>query len=321
MRIISWNVNSLRSRIFDSNLASKKKKKTCSTIKSTSPLGKLIKKVKPDIICFQETKCIDGKCVSSDYTTYWNCAKKAGYSGVSIWLDPKIKPLKVFRNLPGLAKESKSLLDEGRILTVILKNFVIVNTYAPNTLRAGSKPTEKNIYIKNRINWDRALKKYLISLKKKYKNVILCGDLNVARNEMDLYRGVMSQCKLANAIDTNKPKSRITALTKRVKDGIYVTKNGGGAGYRLTERKEFEKLLQSGFVDVWRYKHPNKYGFTYWNMVQKAFRKANNGMRLDYFVVSKNFIKKVTKIKIFKELGQVGGKVASDHAAIALWIK
>lgn len=319
MRIISWNVNSLRSRIYNSNLASKNK--TCSSIKSTSPLGKLIKKVKPDVICFQETKCIDGNCVESNYTAYWNCAKKAGYSGVSIWLSANIKPLKIFNTLPGLAKESKSLLDEGRILTVILKNMVIVNTYGPNTLRAGSKPTESNVYIRNRINWDRALKKYLISLKKKYKNVILCGDLNVARNEMDLYKGVMSQCKLANAIDTNKPKSRISSLTKRVKEGVNITQNGGGAGYRLTERVEFEKLLNSGFVDVWRDKYPNKYGFTYWNMVQKAFRKANNGMRLDYFVVSKNLLKKVTKMEIFKELGQVGDKVASDHAAIALWIK
>ena len=319
MRIISWNVNSLRSRIFNSNLASKKK--TCSTIKSTSPLGKLIKKVKPNVICFQETKCIDGNCVSSNYTTYWNCAKKAGYSGVSIWLDSKTKPLKVSSNLPGLASESKSLLNEGRILTVILKNLVIINTYAPNTLRGGSNPTETNLYIKNRINWDKALKRYLISLRKKYKNVVLCGDLNVARNEMDLYKGVMSQCKLAHAIDTNKTKSRINALSKRVQDGIRITKNGGGAGYRLTERKEFEKLLNSGFVDAWRYKYPNKYGFTYWNMIQKAFRKANNGMRLDYFIVSKNLMKKVTKIEIFKELGEVNGKVASDHAAIALWIK
>ena len=318
MRIISWNVNSLRSRIVDSTLASKKK--LCNVVKSTSPLGKLIKKVKPDIICFQETKCIDGKCFDSKYTTYWNCAKKAGYSGVSIWIDPKIKPLKVSNNLPGLASQSKSLLDEGRILTVILKNLVVVNTYAPNTLRGGSNPTKTNLYIRNRINWDRALKKYLISLRKKYKNVILCGDLNVARNEMDLYKGVMAQCKLAHAIDTKKANSRINALTKRVKEGIHITKYGGGAGYRLTERKEFEKLLNSGFVDVWRWKHPNLFGFTYWNMVQKAFRKANNGMRLDYFVVSKNLIKKVTKIEIFKEVGEVGGKVASDHAAIALWI-
>ena len=138
---------------------------------------------------------------------------------------------------------------------------------------------------------------------------------------MDLYKGVMSQCKLANAIDTKKAKSRINALTKRVKQGINITKNGGGAGYRLTERKEFEKLLNSGFVDVWRWKYPNKYGFTYWNMIQKAFRKANNGMRLDYFVVSKNLISKVSKIEIFKELGEGGAKVASDHAAIALWIR
>ncbi len=315
MRIISWNVNSLRARILNNTCS----KKLCTSITSTSPLGKLIKKVKPDIICFQETKC--GNYSDFKYTTYWNCAKKAGYSGVSIWIDPKIKPLKVSNNLPGLAKESKSLLDEGRILTVILKNLVVVNTYAPNTLRAGSKPTKTNLYIRNRINWDRALKKYLISLRKKYKNLILCGDLNVARNEMDLYKGVMSQCKLANAIDTKKAKSRINALTKRVKQGINITKNGGGAGYRLTERVEFEKLLNSGFVDVWRWKYPNKYGFTYWNMIQKAFRKANNGMRLDYFVVSKNLISKVSKIEIFKELGEGGAKVASDHAAIALWIR
>ena len=74
MRIISWNVNSLRARILNHTCS----KKLCNVITSTSPLGKLIKKVNPDVICFQETKCIDGKCVDSKYTTYWNCAKKAG---------------------------------------------------------------------------------------------------------------------------------------------------------------------------------------------------------------------------------------------------
>lgn len=314
MRIISWNVNSLRSRILNPSLASKK----CNKLQESSPLGKLIKSVKPDIICFQETKCKKGMCINTDYITYWNCAKKAGYSGVSIWLDKKIKPIHVFDTLPGLAKESKSLLNEGRILTVVLKNLVVVNTYAPNTLRAGHKPTVNNIYIKNRINWDRALRKYLVSLKKKYKSVVLCGDLNVARNEMDLYKGVMAQCKLARAIDTNV---RIKPMERRVKEGIKATKFGGGAGYRLTERREFEKFLNKGFVDVYREKYPNKYGFTYWNMIQKPFRKANNGMRLDYFITSKNLFRKISKMVIYKEAGEIGEKVASDHAAVGLFLK
>ena len=327
MKIISWNVNSIRSRIIDTETA----KCTCRhrIILKTSPMGKLLQKVKPDVICLQETKCAVKNlgCLDiSGFHTFWNCAIKAGYAGVSIWC--KAKPTKISTTLPGLHATSKHLLKEGRILTVFLKNMVIVNTYAPNTLRAGRKPVkgwdksiERYKFIKNRINWDRALHKYLITLKKKYKSVVLCGDLNVARGELDLHHGIMTQCKLAKAIDTGARASRIKALTKRAEHGIKITKTGGGAGYRLEERNELEKLLNSGFVDIYRKLYPEKYGFTYWDMVQKAFRKANNGLRIDYFIITPNLVKKVLKVKIYKEIGEVKGSVASDHAPIALFLK
>ena len=323
MKIISWNVNSLRSRIIDANTA----KCPCKSRKvlKSSPMGKLIKKVNPDIICLQETKCKDDCFDIANFDIYWNCAKKAGYSGVSIWCRrSRSRAHKVSYTLPGLASESKHLLDEGRIITLFLPNLVIVNTYAPNTLRAGQRPvkgwTKSNKFIKNRINWDRALTRYLVSLKKKYKSVILCGDMNVARGELDLHQGLMTQRKLAKAIESGETPSRIKALEKRSKHGIKITEKGGGAGYRLEERAEFEKLLKAGFVDIYRKKYPKKYGFTYWNMVQRHFRKANNGMRLDYFVITPNLVKKVSKVTIYKALGETK-PVASDHAPIVLFMK
>lgn len=326
MKIISWNVNSIRARIIDS----KTSQCTCQnrTILKTSPMGKLLQKVKADVICLQETKCSikNLKCLDiSGYHTYWNCAVKAGYSGVAIWC--KTKPEKISTSLPGLPTQSKHLLKEGRILTVFFKNLVIINTYAPNTLRAGRKPVKgwkKNKpsykYLQNRINWDRSLRKYLVTLKKKYKSIILCGDLNVARGSLDLHQGIMTQCKLAKAIDTRARQSRINILKKRAAYGIKITELGGGAGYRLEERKEFEKLLNSGFVDIYRKLYPRKYGFTYWDMMLKAFRKANNGMRIDYFIITPNLVRKVKKVVIYKEIGERDIKLPSDHAPIALFL-
>ena len=325
MKIVSWNVNSLRSRIIDANTA----KCPCKERKilKTSPMGKLIKQVNPDIICLQETKCKDDHSSCFDiakFDVYWNCAKKAGYSGVSIWCRrSRSRSHKISYTLPGLHAESKHLLDEGRIITLFLPNFVIVNTYAPNTLRAGQRPdksTNKYKFIKNRINWDRALKRYLVSLKKKYKSVILCGDLNVARGELDLHHGIMTQRKLEKAIKSGEKPSRIKALEKRAAHGIKITKKGGGAGYRLEERAEFEKLLNAGFVDIYRKLYPKEYGFTYWNMVQKHFRKANNGMRIDYFIITPNLLKKVSKVTLYKAIGETK-PVASDHAPIVLFLK
>lgn len=321
--IVSWNVNSIRSRVIDFDTAKCKLKER--TILDDSPMGRLIKKVKPTIICIQETKCANKNlgCLNiKGFETYWNCADKAGYSGVSIW--SREKPLNLEYNLPNLNDESKSLLTEGRIITAYFKDFVLVNTYTPNTLRAGPKPKggwshakdEKYKFIKNRKNWDKAICKHLEELKNKYKKVIWCGDMNVARTPLDLYQGVMTQMKLENATD----ESRIKDLEKRVKHFKNIDKNGGGAGYRLIERKGIEKILDNGFVDVYRELYPQDYGFTYWDMIRPQYRPLNQGMRIDYFIVTPNLLKNVKSMKIYKELGETK-PVASDHAAIVLKLK
>ena len=313
MKIVSWNVNSIRARIIDPETAKCKSKKR--SVLKTSPMGKLIQLVKPTIICLQETKCSEKNIGCLDvqgFESYWNCAAKAGYSGVAIWTT--ITPLKVTSHLPGLKNESKHLEQEGRILTAYFEDFILVNTYSPNTLRGGAN-------IDHRKNWDQAMCKYLVKLKKKYKKVIWCGDMNVALNPLDLYHGVMTMDKLEEALKNPKtPPYRIKELERRVHQAEHNAKYGGGAGYRLSERKSLKKILKKGFVDVYRSLYDD-YGFTYWDMRQKAFRGANKGWRIDYFIITSNLQSKVKDIKVYKEIGEKTRPIASDHAPIVLTLK
>ena len=331
-RIVSWNINSLRAGIVDQETA---KCKTKRVIQPSSPMGELVKDIDPDIICLQETKLQQEheKCFDiSGYYTYWNSSTaQKGYSGVSIW--SKEKPLSVDTTLE---KIPEVLQREGRILTAYYENFVVVNIYTPNTLRAGEKPLccwdavkdpEKRklrkmnyeLYMFNRKVWDNAILEHLKNLKEKYTNVILCGDLNVARNFQDIHTGLMAEHKLEVAQEQKKDPMRIDELQKRIKAARQATKLGGGAGYRLEERENLELLVSHDFVDVFRDLYPNDYGFTYWDMTKFAYRQANNGWRIDYFIVSGNIISYIRDIKILKDLGIQGKKVPSDHAPIILY--
>ena len=339
--IISWNVNSLRSRIVDENTGACKAKER--PISKTSPLGQLLKKTKADIICFQETKCTCDKlkCFNPEgFYTYWNCSKiKKGYSGVSIW--SKTEPDKVSYDLPGLKSRSAHLLKEGRILTAYYPSFILVTTYSPNTLRAGTQRVNKSYpkpeFMQYRADWDEAMLKYLQKLQKTLP-VIWCGDFNAARGPLDIYKGALTKNKLsdygtATATEDEivfEPKkdlskselTRIKKLEKRWLEGMKATIEGGGAGYRLEEREDLEKFIKTGFVDVFRKKYPKKYGFTYWDMMRPAFRGVNYGMRIDYFIISKKLMPKVKSIKIYRELGYNKNtrKVVSDHAPLVLKI-
>lgn len=352
--IVSWNVNSLRSNIVDKQTA--KCKLNPRPINKTSPLGILIAEVNPDIICFQETKCTKNtrSCFHPDeYRHYWNCSTlKKGYSGVAIWT--KTEPLEVSYDLPGLNTDSRHLLEEGRIITAHYPKFILVTTYNPNTLRAGTKNAAGKFanpeMMKHRKNWDRAMTRHLVDLKSQ-KPVVWCGDLNVARGRMDIYKGIKTEEKLLKYgdifLNTSVPvkspdyveftedrelgkgeKTAVRKLIKKFREGLVITEYGGHAGYRLEERRALENLLSEGFVDIFRKLYPDVYGYTYWDMTIPPYRGVDYGLRLDYFIVSKNLAKKVRSVKVYPNLGvkkdpKRKGKsiVASDHAPVVLKMK
>lgn len=335
-RIVSWNVDSLRSNILGDKFNTKK----------GSELDKLISEVDPELICLQETKIqqeMETAFKIPGYHCYWNSSKKQkGYSGVALF--SKTRPIEVRFGLEGIPDV---LQEEGRIISAFFNEFVIVNVYAPNTLRAGTKPRkgwggvkdkskagarekDYNYYMGNRMIWEDSLRTYLISLKTKYKSVILCGDLNVARTTYDIHNGHMTQGKLNMAIKNGESKSRITALEKRVKDAKIMDDNGGGAGFRHEEREKLELLVERDFTDVYRFIHPVKncselctereYGFTFWDRTKKAFRPSNNGWRIDYFIVSNQLLPFVRNIKVLKHIGELKGDIySSDHAPLVLY--
>jgi exodeoxyribonuclease III len=333
LKIVSWNIDSLRAGIIDFSTAKCGKQKR--TIQPESPMGQLIKDVDPDIICLQETKLkqSDENCFNiQGYHTYWNSStQKQGYSGVSLWT--KTIPNKITTNLPTI---TGPLDMEGRIITAFFDDFVIVNTYTPNTLRAGTKPLggwkvvkdptkraereqEYNHYIDNRQRWDMAIMMYLLDLRKNFTNVIWCGDMNIARSYIDIHNGLMSEQKLENAKKRGEPPSRLKELERRIIGAQQDFKLGGGAGLRLEEREGLDRILQYGFVDVFRTLYPDSYGFTYWDRTKIAFRKANNGWRIDYFIVSPNLLTCIRDIRVFKEIGETHQRVPSDHAPLVLF--
>ena len=326
--IVSWNIDSLRSRIIDSKTA---KCKIERTILSSSPMGKLISLTHPDIICLQETKLqkSNEKCFNVEgYHTYWNSSTaRKGYSGVAIW--SKEKPVKVSDLLEGI---DPLLQKEGRILTAYYPGYAIVNTYTPNTLRAGTKPrtgwekvkngpkrkAEYEKYIGMRQKWDAAILTHLQKLRTEVDNVIWCGDMNVVRSMQDIHNGEKTKIKLQEEKDNKNRPSRIRDLERRIKNAQIAMDKGGGAGLRLEEREGLRRILSRGFSDVYRTLYPEGYGFTYWDRTKIHFRGADNGWRIDYFIVSHNLLPCIENVKVFKDVGVVKTKVPSDHAPLVL---
>ena len=250
MKLISWNVNGLRAAV------------TKGFIDSFNELD-------ADIFCLQETKLQPHQIELElpGYEQFWNSAVKKGYSGTAVFT--RIKPIAVTNGI-GIEEHDQ----EGRVITAEFDNFYLVCCYTPNSQRELAR-------LDYRMTWEDAFRAYLLELDKK-KPVILCGDLNVAHNEIDL----------------KNPKT-----------------NRKNAGFSDEERAKMTELLKSGFTDTFRYLYPDAIDeYSWWSYMGKA-RDRNVGWRIDYFITSKRLD---DKIKVAKIHQQVFG---SDHCPVELDIE
>jgi len=247
MKLVSWNVNGLRACL-------------------TKGFEEFFQEVNADVFCIQETKMQPEQAVIAfeGYTQYWNSAVKKGYSGTAVF--SRIEPLSVSYDL-GLNKHH----DEGRAITLEFDQFYLVTAYTPNAQRGLAR-------IDYRMEWEDDFRYYLLELEQK-KPVILCGDLNVAHQEIDL--------KNAKA-------------------------NVGNAGFSNEERAKMTELLNNGFVDSYRYLYPEVSGaYTWWSYMFHA-RENNAGWRIDYFIVSNIIKNQIVDSVIYKEV------MGSDHCPVML---
>ena len=247
MRFISWNVNGLRACM-------------------GKGFQEFFDRMEADFFCLQETKLQEGQIEMNlpDHQQYWNYAEKKGYSGTAIFA--KQDPLSVRY---GVGVEH--LDTEGRMVTLEYPEFFLVTCYTPNAQRELAR-------LDHRLVWDEAFRNYLVALDQK-KPVIVCGDLNVAHQEIDL----------------KNPKS-----------------NRGSAGFSDEERESFTKLLDAGFTDTFRSLNPDATGaYTWWSYMFKA-REKNAGWRIDYFLVSNRLADKIKAAPIYSEI------LGSDHCPVGL---
>lgn len=294
IKILSWNVNGIRS-----NIVGQEKWNKCrglSAIDFNSNLGAVVYEHDPDILCFQETRCdkqIAGCIQMAGYYQYWSCSKGTGartgarYSGTSLWT--KVKPNSISYNIPTLPEPDQ----EGRVIVAEYDKFILINTYVPN---AGT-----NFEYRTTV-WDVAMRKYLNQLRQQGKKVIWCGDLNVARTPKDVFFG--------------DPESK--QYNKARMKGVGAA---AVAGFTKEEREGFEVILKEGYTDVYRNLYPEQKGaYTWWNPRSNA-REFNLGWRLDYFIISSDIMKCVNNMVILKDAGLRTKPQGSDHAPILLDLK
>lgn len=250
MKIISWNVNGLRACL-------------------DKGFKDFFNEVAADIFCVQETKMQEGQAEIdfSGYTQYWNSAQKKGYSGTAVFT--KIAPISVAFDI-GIDVHSQ----EGRVITLEYDKFYLVNVYTPNAQRGLAR-------LDYRMQWEDDFRNYVTQLDSQ-KPVIICGDLNVAHNEIDI---------------------------KNAKS------NKGNAGFSDEERAKMTVLLGTGFVDTFRNLYPDKQGaYTWWSYMYNA-RANNAGWRIDYFLASKEIIENVLDSVIYPDV------LGSDHCPVGLNLK
>jgi len=248
-KLISWNVNGIRACIAKGFLD-------------------YFYEVDADIFCLQEIKLSADQLELNlvGYQQYFNFAEKKGYSGTAVFT--KVPPLNCTYGL-GISDHDH----EGRLITLEFEDFYLVNVYTPNS----KQELERLDY---RMVWENDFRAYLQALDKS-KPVVLCGDLNVAHQEIDL----------------KNPKA-----------------NKHHAGFTDEERTKFSQLLGSGFVDSYRYLYPDKVGYSWWSYRFNA-RAKNAGWRIDYFCTSERLKDRIIKAEIH------GSVMGSDHCPVELELK
>ena len=249
MKIISWNVAGFR--------ACHKK-----------GLEEFFDRENADIYCFQETKMTDEQnpMHKDGYKEYLYPAEKKGYSGVMVYT--KTDPMNVTFGIGDEEYDS-----EGRVITLEFEDFYLVNCYVPNSKRGLER-------LDSRMRFEDLMRNYLLKLTKK-KNIIYCGDLNVAHEEIDI----------KNA-----------------------SSNRRSAGFTDEERNKMTVLLESGFIDTFRYLYPEEVKYSWWSYFGKA-RENNVGWRIDYFIVNKSFADFVKDSIIYTDV------LGSDHCPIGIELK
>ena len=249
MKLISWNVNGLRA---------------CQG----KGFSDTFRQLDADFFCLQETKMQQGQLdlQFEGYTSYWNYADKKGYSGTAIFT--RHQPLNVTYGI-GIDEHDH----EGRVITLEMEQFFLVCCYTPNS-QDGLKRLDY------RMQWEDEFRAYLMALDQR-KPVILCGDLNVAHEEIDL----------------KNPKT-----------------NRQNAGFTDQERQKFTLLLNSGFIDTFRTLYPEQVTYSWWSYRFLA-RQKNAGWRIDYFVTSQRLLPSILDAKIHTDI------LGSDHCPVELTLK
>ena len=256
-KFISWNVNGLRA--------------VCG-----KGFADIFTELDADFFCLQETKMQAGQLDLEflGYRSYWNFADKKGYSGTAIYT--KHEPLSVSYGI-GIDEHDH----EGRVITLEMEDFFLVCVYTPNA-------QEELKRLEYRMQWEDDFRKHLCALaertvsKGEKKGVIVCGDMNVAHQEIDL----------------KNPKT-----------------NRRNPGFTDEERGKFTDLLAAGFIDSFRYFYPDQKDIYSWWSYRFQSRQKNTGWRIDYFVVSENMKERMADAKIHTEI------FGSDHCPVELTLK
>ncbi len=249
IKFVSWNVNGLRA--------------VCG-----KGFAEIFESFDADFVCLQETKLQEGQTDLSFplYQSYWCYAQKKGYSGTAVFT--RRTPLRVSYGI-GLPEHDS----EGRVITLEMEDFHLVNVYVPNS-QDGLRRLDY------RMSWEDAFREYLLGLAAS-KGVVVCGDMNVAHNEIDL---------------KNPSTNRMNA------------------GFTDKERGKMSELLAAGFTDTWRFQHPDEVKYSWWSYRMNA-RARNAGWRIDYFLVSDSLRGRVLSTDILNDV------TGSDHCPVTLVLR
>ncbi|MCL2298524.1 MAG: exodeoxyribonuclease III [Firmicutes bacterium] len=253
MKLISWNVNGIRACL-------------------KQGFADIFASFGADIVCIQETKAEASQVDTSlflpeGHSAYWNSARKKGYSGTAIFT--RFAPVNASFGI-GIEEHDQ----EGRVITLEFNDFYLVNVYVPNS-------REGLVRLPYRMEWEDAFRAYLLTLDAK-KPVLVCGDMNVAHEEIDIAR----------------PKT-----------------NHMNAGFTDQERAKMTELLAAGFVDTFRYFYPEKHGAYSWWSYRGGARDRNVGWRIDYWLASKRFAPRLAKAEILHTV------YGADHCPVSLDIR